>query len=167
MNKYCPQCGTVLLSGKCPDCKTGETTGNNYGPYPTLNDFKIQLEKLLENSKADFTVDFFLKLIQPPQPEEAPKVVNSKGTDRWIWPYETRVIVLFKTYMSCDTEFQKFIIAAREDDIYWRGDDPDFFYLVVKEHERMKVMGVEKYQQEALNKLEQVTDKLSATGTEG
>ena len=141
--------------------------GNDLGPYPTLNEFKLVLEKLLQNSKADFTADWFLKLIQPPQPEEAPKVVNSRGTDRWIWPYESRVLFLFRKYITCDENFKQFIIAAREDNIYWRGDEPEFFYLVVKEHERMKVMSVEKYQQEALNKLEQVTDKLNATGTEG
>ena len=135
--------------------------------YPTLNEFKVKFESVLKNGKANFSADWFLKLIQPPQPEEAPRIKNYKGDEWWDWPYEARAIFLFRKYMTCDEEFQKFIIAAREDNIYWRGDEPEFFYLVVKEHERMKEMGVEKYQQEALKKLKQVTDKLSATGTEG
>lgn len=166
MNK-CPECKTVLLPGtkKCTECGWDKDKNiNKSNSYPTLNDFKLVLEKLLENSKADFTADWFLKLIQPPQPEEAPSTVKD---NRWIWPYETRVIVLFKTYMNCDEEFKRFIIAAREDNIYWRGDEPEFFYRVVKEHERMIAMSVEKYRQEALGKKKQIIDKFNATGTEG
>ena len=129
-------------------------------PYPTLNILKAEFVDLLVNSHAEFDVEWFLKLIRSPQPEEAPKLVYSKGSDVWVWPYEIRVLYLFKKYMGSTHDFQQFIIAARHDGIDWLGDEPTSFYRVVEEHERMKEMGAEKYHAETTEKYRAKTKEI-------
>lgn len=48
---------------------------------------------------------------------------------------------------------QQFIRAAREDGVYWRGDQIEFFREVYSETFRMRSMGARKYRAEAIDKL--------------
>ncbi len=149
----CPDCSKTLRNEtRCP-CGWRMSRDENLGTYPTLNDFKLKFEAKIKKHRATFTVDWFLSLVEQPRPEEAPKVVMRKDSSRWEWPYEDRIFYLFRKYLKCDEKFKRYIIAAREDNIFWRGDSPKFFYIFVLEVERMRKIGVEEYRQESLTKL--------------
>ena len=45
---------------------------------------------------------------------------------------------------------QRFIQAAREDRIFWRGDDIEDFKRVYEETQRARAMGMKKYRAEAI-----------------
>ena len=58
---------------------------------------------------------------------------------------------------------QRFIQAAREDRIYWRGEDIEDFKRVYEETQKMRSIGPKRYKAEAISKLK----ALIAGGTLG
>lgn len=56
------------------------------------------------------------------------------------------------------------MVAAREDGIFWRGDELDNFYKIIDETEKMRTMGIAEYKRQALrsmrNLLNSVTGKV-------
>lgn len=120
---------------------------------PTVHDFKNKLERLMLRENVDITLAWFMGLIEPHQPEEAPRVITVGGERVWSWPYEVRVISLLKKYLKADHSFQETITAARADNIYWRGDDREQFNMIINETERMRSMGVVAYRKEVKEKM--------------
>lgn len=132
------------------------------GPMPTLNNFKAELERRLQKTSANFSVSWFLKLIEPHKPEDAPHVMMILDKRIWRWPYEERVLYLLRTYLKCDIEFQQLIVAAREDNIYWHGENMKFFLTVINETEKMRSVGIEKYRKQAKQKMKAFEQKVQA-----
>ena len=133
-----------------------ETIEEGLAPMPTLNNLKADLERKLRETSASFSVQWFLNLVESHQKLESPHVVTRAGKRVWDWPYETRVVHLLRTYLSLDVEFQQLIVAASEDNIYWRGDDIKFFMMVISEVDKMRAIGVEKYRELAQQKMQTV-----------
>lgn len=123
------------------------------GFYPNLTEFKTRFEVIIGKSHANFIADWFLKLVEKPDRSEAPKVVQHKKGSRWEWPYEDRVLYLFHKFINLDEDYKNYIIAAAEDGVHWRGDEKESFYNIVAENEKMRLMGAEKYREEALLKM--------------
>jgi len=48
---------------------------------------------------------------------------------------------------------QRFIEAAREDRVFWRGDDLETFKLIYEETQRMRSMGAKGYRAKAMSGL--------------
>lgn len=48
---------------------------------------------------------------------------------------------------------QRLIVAAREDRVYWRGEDIETFKRVYDETQEMRSMGAQKYREGAIKKL--------------
>ena len=108
------------------------------------------------------------RVIDRHHPEEAPELKSKTlgSGDRatvkwfWVWPYLTRIKIQSHQFLRLSPDFQRYIIAAREDGIPWRGEDesllPDgtnMFRRVVAEHQRMQEVGPEAYRKEAMAKM--------------
>ena len=78
---------------------------------------------------------------------------RSKGEDYWVWPERDRLVQLARMFLAQTEDFQRYIVAAQEDGIQWRGDPEWFFRFVVDETEKMQSVGIETYKQEASERL--------------
>ncbi len=95
--------------------------------------------------------NWFMRLIEPQRHYE--KQVDRKtkdGKTYYIWGYADRVKSTLLIFLDIEKKLQELIVAAKQDGIYWRGDDFDFFIKVIDEHEKMKTMGSEKYRKAAI-----------------
>lgn len=127
--------------------------GDDAGPRPTMNQFKQRFEKILTREGADFTVDWFLNLVGQPNKIDGPRLIRTKTGSHWQWPYAERSIFLSRKFMKSAADFKKFIIAAREDGIFWRGDDPDEFYRIAGEIELFRTKDDSEYRQNAMTRM--------------
>ncbi len=55
---------------------------------------------------------------------------------------------------------QRFINAARDDNVYWRGEDIETFKRVYEETQRMRSMGAKKYRAEAITRLKDMIRRI-------
>ncbi len=87
---------------------------------------------------------------QPFESVEKPTQVNvtgKSGAVRWYSPYVERLVTnLVKFLAELNEKDRRYIVAAKEEGIYWRGDPMKFFYKIVEETERLRKMGREAYQ---------------------
>ena len=99
---------------------------------------------------------WWIDMQEPPSmPADAPRRVSMPGDEgqRWICPYHERIRHTLRKFLSLHEHDQKIIMAAREDKVFWRGDDMPFFMRVIDETVKMRKMGVEAYRIEALKKM--------------
>lgn len=68
----------------------------------------------------------------------------------WKSPYVDRMKYTLTKFLVQDKEFQRLIIAAAEDGIFWRGDSREFFVSVIAESGKTKQAG---YRSEAIAKM--------------
>ena len=105
------------------------------------------------------------------QATEMPRLANVQGNSdkqRWISPYQDRVVLCLRTFLSLPDAKQRIIVAAREDGFWWRGEHEDSwwvnpetkqqekvwcFLIVLREYERQRELGVEAYRNEALARM--------------
>jgi len=96
-------------------------------------------------------VKWFLNLFEVQKSGEGKREVRTgKGQAYWLWPYADRMKRLTKEFYTLDDEFRTIIQAAREDEVYWRGDEMDFFMSVIDETEKMRKFGIVAYRKQAL-----------------
>lgn len=90
-----------------------------------------------------------------PKPEDRPRQVSVVGDEgvRWICPYHQRLCYTLAKFLTIPTADQRIILAAREENIFWRGDEMYFFMMVIDETQKMRKMGVAAYREEALKKM--------------
>jgi len=95
-------------------------------------------------------VQWFIKLMPGQKYDEALRELTSKkGAKYWLWPYADRLKFLVKKFFSVDDELRSLVIAARQDRIEWRGDELEFFVMVIEETEEMHRIGVDAYRKQA------------------
>ena len=99
--------------------------------------------------------EWWLNMMEPPQPEETPRQVplNSGEGSRWVCPYHSRILYTLSIFLRLSVSDQRIVVAAREDGIFWRGDTIKFFMLVIDETQRMRKIGVENYRLESLRRM--------------
>lgn len=56
---------------------------------------------------------------------------------------------------------QRFINAARDERIFWRGEDIETFKRIYEETQRMRSMGREKYRAEAMGRMRQLVRRMT------
>lgn len=97
--------------------------------------------------------NWWMGIIEQPREQERPREVALAGGHgtRWICPYTERAVYTLSKFMSLDDPDQKYIIGARGDNIYWRGDDMEFFRGLYEETMNMRDIGREKYIARAKN----------------
>lgn len=96
-------------------------------------------------------VKWFVNLLEGQMSGEGIREVRTgKGQPYWLWPYAERMKRLTRQYYTLNNDFQQIIQAAREDEVYWRGDEMGFFMTVIDETEKMKSLGAVKYRKRAL-----------------
>lgn len=93
-------------------------------------------------------------VLESPQREESPRR-TAKG-EGWVWPYIDRAALHGRMFYALSEIEQRYLLVAREDGIVWRGDDMEFFRLVVDEYMRMRDMGLDAYRAEAIRRLRAV-----------
>lgn len=99
---------------------------------------------------------WWIDMQEKPSQQDRPHKVSVVGDDgfRWICPYHLRISYTLRKFLFAMKEAeQRIIMAAREDGVFWRGDDMYFFMLVIDETQRMRKIGVEAYREESLKKL--------------
>jgi hypothetical protein len=94
-------------------------------------------------------VTWFLNLVEAEHRTERPAEVITKQGKSWVWAYAERIKYLLRKYLMAPLELQQLVVAAREDGIYWRGDDYPFFIIVIDETEKMRGMGLTEYRRQA------------------
>lgn len=55
------------------------------------------------------------------------------GKSMVIWPYADRIIYLARKFASLSDEEREFVVTARKEKIFWRGDTLSFFNTVITE----------------------------------
>jgi len=85
---------------------------------------------------------------------------DSTGTG-WICGYHLRLRMALSAFFALEPMERKFVVAARDDGIFYHGEKFEHFKDVVEETEKMRVVGVNEYRKQALG----MTDALlQATG---
>lgn len=95
-------------------------------------------------------IRWFLNLLEPKDEVfERPKHVPVKTKKGVVlvtrYPYVYRVHFAMKRFFIADPDFQRLIINAREDKIFWRGDTREFFLTVIRETLNMREIGRDQY----------------------
>lgn len=96
---------------------------------------------------------WWTNIIERPNQYDAPRKIHVRDIDQsesWRWPYHENTIHLFKKFSAYPRAHQDTIIAAREDKIFWRGDEMCFFMQVIDETLKMRELGTEKYKKKAV-----------------
>ena len=113
-------------------------------PMPTLNGLKTDLASKLSGHRLPImmpqepsqAVDWWLKMQFKHNEFESPRKMFSKSDNGrwvWIWPFADRIKYNLNKFLGLDQDFQKLICSAREDKIYWNGDERDFFMKIISE----------------------------------
>lgn len=71
----------------------------------------------------------------------------------FVWPYAERVKYLLLKFLSSDHRLQNLIVAAREDNIFWRGDEFDEFVTLIDQYEKMRSMPKGKYRKQSFREM--------------
>lgn len=86
---------------------------------------------------------------------DTPTLGNKKSGDGKYWrtPYIDRVGATLRQFFAAPEHFQTLILAAAEDNIFWRGEDIESFGVVIRETEQMRKIGVAEYRKQAMQKM--------------
>ena len=96
-------------------------------------------------------VSWFIRMVEPPGWGESLREKHvSDGRMAWVWPYADRVKRLLDVFLKSEKRLQDLIISAREDKVFWRGDDFDFFIKVIAETENMREVGIGEYRKSSI-----------------
>lgn len=115
--------------------------------------------------RATWWVDYMLE--GPSYPSERPqrtRVAEGKDgvVEGLVEPYVVRVEHYLRKFLGLDDGYQRYILAAREDSIWWRGDDLEFFRIVVENSMRWRELdddGKAKWKADAIAKAKAVVRK--------
>ena len=159
-----------MLPGKinCNSCGwKAKGVSEAIGGRPVLSELRAVVAQVLRTTSSDHpihrmpkdenaAVDWFLRLIEPEHRTERPQEIRTKTGAYWRWPYADRVVYMLRGYLAASESLQRLVVAAREDAIYWRGDDEPFFIGVINETEKMRAMGLDEYRRDARNAMSRV-----------
>jgi len=163
MADYCIECNAPLLPGSI-DCKIcgwkAKGVSVAAGGRPILADLEADMVQVLRTSSSDHpthgipkdenaAIDWFMRLVEPEHRTERPQEIRNKSGQSWRWTYADRVLYLLRKYLVAPLELQQLVVAAREDGIFWRGDDYPFFVCVIDETEKMRDLGLVEYRRQA------------------
>ena len=161
-SNYCPQCDAPLLPGavNCKNCMWAKD-GTEGNPRPILDNLKADMLDIFNTVTMDHPVHamprdsgqaliWFLTLVESEHRTERSTHVSgrNKHGKSWQWPYADRVKHLLHKYLVAPLDLQQLVVAAREDGIYWRGDDYLFFVCVIDETEKMRDLGLDEYRRQ-------------------
>lgn len=126
---------------------------------PTFDDLVNELVRIIKLSKKSVKLAAqpfeaakqFLDIIGKQKTNEKIKLLTSvkKNKEFYVWPYAENAKYLLTKFLNASFELQTIVIAAREDNIYWRGDDLEYFYIMINETEKMRSMGIVEYKKQA------------------
>lgn len=169
-NAYCPKCGSVWMPGNesCGTCRysASASSGDSNTSMPTLGGLKSDLAAIISAQKVRAAVmppqpedaaRWWLKTQKPHQDYEAPFKKNN-----WMWPYADRVTYTLKKFLRLSDEFQRLIVDAAHEGIFWRGDDQGAFTSIVHEALKMQEMGVFAYRKQAMDRLKTLKKRFVA-----
>ena len=95
-------------------------------------------------------VSFWTELFEKPGEYESKRL----GKTAVIWPYADRLMYLATKFDGLTNREKDFILRCRDRDIFWRGDDIEFFRKVVDEtilYRRLPAEGKEDYRKKTLS----------------
>jgi len=156
MPNYCSNCREVWTLGNSSCSKCGwspeeEENSDKGDGMPTLSALKGELASMLRGFNkplpAPFSVDIlqsvdqWVRMQDPHDKFDAPY----RPKKAWAWPYADRLKGNLKKYLQIDVEFQGLIISAAEDGIFWRGEDRNFFNLVIDEALTLRETTLDEY----------------------
>ena len=130
------------MSYKAPEKTTDESTPSER-PHdrlmPHLRNFfnSSEIKWPLEVPRTlDAACGWFIKLAAPAKRSEKPRKVPLSGVTngvRWEYPYHTRLMMVCDRYFAATEDHRNFIQAAREDGVFWYGEDLPHFSKVYEE----------------------------------
>lgn len=97
---------------------------------------------------------WWFKMQKPQGYDEKPQYTQIQCGEGYSWktPYIDRLTHNLRMFLRFTTPQQKYIVAAREDDVWWNGDQVKFFEDLVEETALMKDMGVIAYRKHCCKK---------------
>ena len=98
---------------------------------------------------------------------EMPRLTSVQGNSdkqRWISPYQDRVVQCLRIFLLLPEARQRIVVAARQDGFWWRGEYETVtdwetgkkvwcFSLVLREYERQQQMGRDEYRKHAIARM--------------
>jgi len=90
-----------------------------------------------------------------PTQSDSPRRVSISGGSgqRWECPYHRRLEHTLRKFMGMRHEERHTILVAREEKIFWRGDEIHFFRRLIEETTRARKIGPSQYREEAISKM--------------
>lgn len=152
---------------------------DRFAGHPKSNDRPEQIEEVLAKIVLDHVrfrgrlpsfipdneyavASWWQDMQEKPTSLDKPHKVSVPGKDEYRWesPYVRRLSYTLSKFLSLNENDQRLIIAAKEEDVYWRGDDIDFFMNLVSETQRMRKIGIQKYREECIAKMKKFVGKV-------
>lgn len=92
---------------------------------------------------------------EPPHPfMDRPQSRSRRdGGTYWLTPYADRIAHTLREFMRLNADFQGWIVAAREDGIFWRGEDREQFRRLIIETEKFNRLCRDEYVKEAKSQM--------------
>lgn len=175
MNEYCPECKSPLLPpGNRCKCGWRSKIEMKVQGSPVLSDLLGELAGLIVSVSADArhpkmphgpmdAAKWWLTILEREHRSDIPRKVPNmvKAGTHWEWPYRVEACHTLKIFIDSERRLQDFVLAAREDGIFWRGDDLEFFGKVVDETLKMREKGVERYRKDSIRKMERQISRMA------
>lgn len=79
------------------------------------------------------------------RPREMPVMGKGETSTRMDYPYIRRLCATLRAFLMTDAKQQGFIVAAKEEGIWWRGEDKEHYAVVIREVDSQRVLGVEEH----------------------
>lgn len=98
---------------------------------------------------------WWIRMQEPGKNNERPRQMQKKSGhgNYWITPYTDRLIHTLGKYIHLPNQDSEFIQAARQEGIFWRGDNMPFFKHASEETKKQREMGAEEYRRHSLKKM--------------
>ena len=99
------------------------------------------------------------------------QLAGQKEGQRWLTPYVDRVRTTLSTFLKLPADRQRFIIHARQDGYWWRGEREDvmhngqkvwLYMLVIEQYEKQREMGSEAYREWAVKNMTKQASRIGA-----
>ena len=118
-----------------------------------------QLPAQIQHARPRESAQWLLGILSCGQAIPGPRKIGRGKNAHWDWPERTHYATLAQHFLALEHDFQRYVIAAAEDGIQWRGDSEVMFRHIVAETERMWEVGVAEYRRQAREQLQRFCER--------
>lgn len=107
--------------------------------------------------------NWWVDMQEPMSKYERPRQVATSGKDslRWDTPYINRICINLRKFLMLKKPDHDFIVGAKDDGVWWRGDDMRFFHGLYDEAMMQKDIGKDRYRKRVKTAMRGLKQKLN------